>query len=86
MPATPGCRCADHRVVDIVDAEAGLVGHLDEAVADERLRQPDGDVVPPGTSTACCSSAMKFSVATATWAAAMAAIGLSAMWIAIATP
>ena len=39
-----------------------------------------------GTSTEWYSSAMKFSVATATWAAAIAAMGLSAMWMAMATP
>ncbi len=38
------------------------------------------------TSTEWYSSAMKFSVATATCAAAIAAIGLSAMWMAMATP
>ena len=38
------------------------------------------------TSTEWYSSAMKFSVAIATCAAAIAAIGLSAMWMAMATP
>ena len=39
---------ADHLVDDVVDAEARLVGHLDEAVLDQRLGQPGDDVVPPG--------------------------------------
>ncbi|OQC19006.1 MAG: hypothetical protein BWX70_03361 [Verrucomicrobia bacterium ADurb.Bin070] len=39
-----------------------------------------------GTSTECTSSAVKLRVAAATCTAAMQATGLSAMWIAMATP
>ncbi len=38
---------AQHLVVEIVDAEAGLVRHRDETAAGDALVEADGDVVPP---------------------------------------
>jgi hypothetical protein len=73
-------------VVEVVDAEAGLVGTVMKPSLTSGFGSPTAMSSHQSTSTEWYSSAMKFSVAIATCAAAIAAIGLSAMWIAIATP
>lgn len=77
---------ANHLVVQLFNSQARRIRQCDMSSTDNGFIGPDDKLIPPGHIIGVIFQCQKFSVAVAICAAARHAMGLSAIWTAIATP